>query len=214
MYVEEPAFKFLKRLPNQVEGNEGHTGEIECEIEDPEADCEWYFDGKKIEPDEHPEKYEIVVDGLKRKLLIKKCDPNTDRGRYECKCGVVTTGTEFFVRPALKFLQPLADLEGIEEETIELKVEVTKPNQKVKWIRNGRTVNPNEERFANRYVILSNDCTHTLQIKNLNLKDAGEFVVNVEQLSSTCKLTVVECKYSLCFLRIIILSFIILIFLM
>ena len=46
LYVEEPAFKFLKRLPAQVESNEFKTGELECEIEDEDAECEWYFDGK------------------------------------------------------------------------------------------------------------------------------------------------------------------------
>ncbi len=108
---------------------------------------------KRIDPKDpqDAEKYEVVVNGLRRKLIIKKCDPKTDRGRYECKCGVVTTGTEFFVKPALKFVKELTDTEAIEEDTVELTVEVTKPNQKVKWIRNGRTVNPNEDRFAGRY---------------------------------------------------------------
>jgi hypothetical protein len=46
LYVEEPAFKFLKRLPPQIEANENHSGELECEIEDPDAECDWYFDGK------------------------------------------------------------------------------------------------------------------------------------------------------------------------
>jgi hypothetical protein len=46
LYVEEPAFKFTKRLPNQVEANEKQNGELECEIEDEDAECDWYFDGK------------------------------------------------------------------------------------------------------------------------------------------------------------------------
>jgi hypothetical protein len=97
-----------------------------------------------------------VSNGHKRKLIIKKCDPKTDRGRYECKCGVVTTGCEFFVRPALKFVRNLQDLEGTEESSIDLVVEVTKPDQKSKWIRNGRTINPSEERFAGRLLTLLN----------------------------------------------------------
>ena len=52
----------------------------------------------------------------------------------------------------MKFVKELADTEALEEDTVELTVEVTKPNQKVKWIRNGRTVNPNEDRFAGRYL--------------------------------------------------------------
>lgn len=46
LYVEEPAFKFIKRLPQQAEGDENMTAELECEIEDPDAECEWFFEGK------------------------------------------------------------------------------------------------------------------------------------------------------------------------
>ncbi len=127
-------------------------------------------------------------------MIIRKCDPKVDRGRYECKCGVVTTGTEFFVKPALKFTKNLTDATGIEEDSIDLVVEVTKPNLKAKWTRNGRLINPNEERFAGRYIIISNDCNHTLTIKNLDLKDAGEFLVNIEELSDKCNLVVKECN--------------------
>ena len=193
LYVEEPAFKFIKRLPQQVEAHEYHNGEIECEIEDPDAECEWFYEGKKIDPVEDKDKYEIVINDTKRKLIVKKASPQ-DRGRYECKCGVVTTGTELFVRPALKIAKQLSDMEGIEEDTIELAVEVTKADQKAKWIRNGRNINPNEERFSGRYIIISEGNVHKLTIKNLSLKDAGEFIVNVDELSSKCNLTVKECE--------------------
>jgi hypothetical protein len=135
----------------------------------------------------------VVVDGTKRKLIIKSCDPKKDRGRYECKCGVVTTGTELLVRPALKFTKNLADTEVTEEDTIRLYVEVTKPDQKTKWIRNGRIINPNEERFA-RFTILSDGLTHSLEIKNVSMKDAGEFTVNVDELIDSCHLKVKECE--------------------
>ena len=200
LYVEEPAFKFTKRLPQQIEANEYHSGELECEIEDEDAECEWFFDGKKIDPAEEPDKYEIVVNGLKRKLIIKKSDPKKDRGRYECKCGVVTTGTELFVKPALKIVKNLSNTEGIEEDVVDLVLEVTKPDLKAKWTRNGRLINPNEERFAGRYHIISNGTTHTLSIKNLSLKDAGEFAVTVDELSDKCNLVVKECKQNFIYL--------------
>lgn len=135
----------------------------------------------------------MIVNDTKRKLVVKKCSLK-DRGRYECKCGVVTTGTELFVKPALKLVKVLADTEAVEEDTIELVVEVTKSDQKCRWIRNGRNINPNEERFAHRYIIISDGTTHKLTIKNLSLKDAGEFIVHVDDLSSKCNLTVKECE--------------------
>lgn len=48
VYVEEPEFRFTKRLPPQTESLENNTHELECEIEDPDAECEWLHDGKVI----------------------------------------------------------------------------------------------------------------------------------------------------------------------
>ena len=107
---------------------------------------------------------------------------------------MVTTGTEFFVKPALKIAKNLVDTEGIEESSVDLAVEVTKPNQKAKWTRNGRPINPNEERFAGRYMITSEGNIHKLTITNLKLNDAGEFSVTVDDLNDKCKLTVKECE--------------------
>ena len=45
LYVEEPAFKFTKRLPTQTEAGEDMPFELDCEIEDEDAECEWFFNG-------------------------------------------------------------------------------------------------------------------------------------------------------------------------
>lgn len=96
----------------------------------------------------------------------------------------------------LIFVFVLKDTEAIEEDTIELVVETTKPNKTAKWIRNGRNINPNEERFANRYEIVSHGCTHRLVIKNCQIKDAGEFVCIIDELSEKANLVVKECKFA------------------
>ena len=71
---------------------------------------------------------------------------------------------------------------------------MTKPDLKCKWLRNGRTINPNEDRWGGRYLIISDGYKHSLTMKNLNLKDAGDFVVQVDELSSSCNFTVKECE--------------------
>ena len=43
LYVLEPAFRFSKRLPQQLEAVEDTRIEMECEIEDEDAECDWYF---------------------------------------------------------------------------------------------------------------------------------------------------------------------------
>ena len=135
-----------------------------------------------------------MINGLKRKLLIKKANPQNDRGRYECKCGVFVTSTEFFVKPAIKFITSLSDIQGLEDSLIDLEVEVTKSDQKCKWIRNGRIINTNEDRWNGRFQITSEGQKHKLSINSLDLKDAGEFIAEFDELISICNLSVIECE--------------------
>jgi hypothetical protein len=53
---------------------------------------------------------------------------------------------------------------------------------------------PKIQHFYLRFQLISNDCIHTLSIKNLNLKDAAEFIVQIEELSSKCNLTIKQCE--------------------
>ena len=119
-----------------------------CEINE-NAECVWFFKEKKIQTSSG-EKYQVIVDGSKRKLLIKNCDPKLDSGIYECKCGVETTKTVLLVKPALEFLKILDDLEGLEESFINLEVEVTLPNQRSEWFRNNIKIIPDELKYNGR----------------------------------------------------------------
>jgi hypothetical protein len=190
--VEEPEFRFIKRLPPQSETQEYAQIELECEIEDPDAICEWYFDGKKIEAT--PDKYEIIEDGTKRKLIIKNINPFKDPGRYECKCGFNVTGTQLFVREALKFTKELADIEGVEESEFEFVVSLNKEDARLKWFKANRQIIPGEHKFE-KYSIIQSGKEHKLIIKGLELKDAGDFEARIDFVSSKCKFTVKECKH-------------------
>lgn len=87
------------------------------------------------------------MDGTKRKLIIKNLDPKKDAGRYECKCGFNVTGTQLYLKEALKVTKKLVDTEGVEEGSVELVVELNKEDQKPKWYRAGRQINTTEPRF-------------------------------------------------------------------
>ncbi len=147
LVIEEPEWRFTKRLPIQTENVEYGTIELLCETEDADAECVWLFDGKQIDPRDEPDKYEISSLGLQRKLVIKNLDPKRDPGRYECKCGFVITGTSLFVREAMRITKPLEDLQAIEQSTIELLVVVNKDDQRAKWFRGLRQINPDEKTF-------------------------------------------------------------------
>ncbi len=153
LVIEEPEWRFTKRLPPQTENVENGAIDLDCETEDADAECVWLFDGKPIDPSDEPEKYEVSVNGLKRKLRIKNLDPKRDPGRYECKCGSVVTGTNLFVREAMRITRPLEDTHAVEQSSLEMVVVVNKDDQKPKWFRGLRPINTDEKTFS-RYILL------------------------------------------------------------
>lgn len=46
LYVEEPQWRFETKLPPTLEGDPGDTIELECTVQDEDADCEWSFAGE------------------------------------------------------------------------------------------------------------------------------------------------------------------------
>ncbi len=44
--VTEPEFRFREHLPVNIKEIEKRSVTLECEIDDAEAECEWYFNGK------------------------------------------------------------------------------------------------------------------------------------------------------------------------
>ncbi len=97
-----------------------------------------------------------------------------------------TTTCLLGVKPTLKFITPLQEnIEALEETDHEFVVEVSKPNLRSYWVCKGRTINPNEEKYAGRFSITSEGCYHRFTIKNLDLKDAAEYTVHVDEL--VCK---------------------------
>jgi hypothetical protein len=46
LYVEEPQWRFETKLPGTLEGDEGDKIELECSVQDEDAECDWYFAGE------------------------------------------------------------------------------------------------------------------------------------------------------------------------
>ena len=99
-----------------LEGDENDKIELECSVQDEDAECDWYFAGEvsrnfsfthsflrlfSIENSSgirSSEKYEVISYGKVRKLVVKKLHPIYDKGKYECKTGVMTTTCDVSVR--------------------------------------------------------------------------------------------------------------------
>lgn len=77
-YSEAPA-EFTKPLEDQTVEEEA-TAELECEVSRENAEVTWYRDGQEIRK---TKKYDMVVDGRKRKLVIYDCALDDSR-TYTC----------------------------------------------------------------------------------------------------------------------------------
>lgn len=79
---------------------EKHRGVLECQLSRASAQVRWLKGGKELRPGP---KYEMVSDGLYRKLVINDVQPE-DEDSYTCDAGDVKTSAQFFVeggsRPA------------------------------------------------------------------------------------------------------------------
>ena len=89
----EQQFQFVKPLKS-LKAIENDKIVLECEVDDFEAPVKWFKDGEEIVP--VPKKIEIIADGRKRKLIIKK-GKVTDEGQYTCKTNADTTSGELLV---------------------------------------------------------------------------------------------------------------------
>lgn len=75
----EPPVEFTKPLEDQVVEEEA-TITFECEVSRENAEVRWFREGKEIRK---TKKYEMIVDGRKRKLVIQDCSPD-DAKMYTC----------------------------------------------------------------------------------------------------------------------------------
>lgn len=72
---------------------EKHRGVLECQVSRASAQVRWFKGGVELQTGP---KYEMVSDGLYRKLVISDVQPE-DEDTYTCDAGDVKTSAQFFV---------------------------------------------------------------------------------------------------------------------
>lgn len=90
--ITEQSFKFMRVLKS-IRVNENDPITLECELDEWEALVTWYKDGEEIVADK---KRELVAEGRKRRLIIKKSKV-ADEGKYLCKTRGDETDCEVLV---------------------------------------------------------------------------------------------------------------------
>ena len=73
----------------------------------------------------------------------------------------------------------------MEKNPVELTCEVSKPNAKAKWVKNGKEITPSD-----RVLITCQDTVHSLKIPESVLEDAATYKCILENKETSAKITV------------------------
>ena len=93
----------------------------------------------------------------------------------------------FFAAIPLSFTIPLEDVTVEQDEKVTLQCELSKPNQKVTWLKNGKALSFKEK---NRLKITADGAKHTLVIPKADLDDTAEFTCSLNGVKTQGKVTV------------------------
>ncbi|XP_077990140.1 twitchin-like isoform X3 [Glandiceps talaboti] len=192
----KPRAEFRSRLKSS-EVMEGETAKFGCIISSSKLPVSWYKNGKEIKNDN---KYEIKAIGSKHELYIKNTVP-ADEGDLRIIVGDAEDTAALFVKekPIPEFVKKLKSQEVTEKDRTVLHCELSLPEAKLLWFRDGEPVRPN-----NRVIIKHEGIVHKLIIEDTTLDDEGEYEVKVQgrdDKSCYCELMVEELKPPLEFER-------------
>ncbi|XP_008290272.1 obscurin [Stegastes partitus] len=175
---------FKMGLKNQ-EAPEGGNVSLRCELSRAGVPVQWWKGEDQIYSGG---RYQMSLKGKVAEMSIRNIQPE-DVGEYSCMFGEQKTTAEVNVRAAAsvffeKELETQALMEG---KSALLSCEVSSANVPVSWKKDNVVV---EE--GGRYIVKKKGPTHTLEIKKLNLEDAGEYSCISRGKKTTAKLIVRE----------------------
>ncbi|XP_045855646.1 obscurin [Meles meles] len=134
--VKELPVAILRPLRDKI-AMEKHRGVLECQMSRASAQVQWFKGSVELQPGP---KYEMVSDGLYRKLIIKDVQPE-DEDTYTCDAGDVKTSAQFFVEEqSITIVRGLQDVTVMEPAPAWFECETSIPSVRPpKWLL-GKTV--------------------------------------------------------------------------
>uniref|UniRef100_A0A7N4PFA3 non-specific serine/threonine protein kinase n=1 Tax=Sarcophilus harrisii TaxID=9305 RepID=A0A7N4PFA3_SARHA len=134
--VKELPVVIVRPLRDKI-AMEKHRGVLECQVSRASAQVRWFK--KDVELCAGP-KYEIVSDGIYRKLIINDAQPE-DEDTYTCDAGDAKTSAHFFVEEqSITIVRNLKDMEVMEPAPAWFECETSIPSVRPpKWLL-GKTV--------------------------------------------------------------------------
>uniref|UniRef100_A0A8C4UI32 Obscurin n=1 Tax=Falco tinnunculus TaxID=100819 RepID=A0A8C4UI32_FALTI len=191
--VKELPVKIVKPLRDKI-ALEKHRGFLECQVSRANAEVKWYKKDVEIHPSA---KYEIVSDGVYRKLIINDADYE-DEDTYTCDAFDDKSSANFFVEEqSINILKELCDEDVTEPEEARFECEISIPSVKPpKWslrgeiLQAGRNIIMQQEGTIHRLTILktSADMTGTIQFSIGKSKSTANLLVRDYHIQITRKM--------------------------
>ncbi|XP_053721724.1 obscurin isoform X1 [Synchiropus splendidus] len=164
--VNEQPIKFVQGLKN-IQVREGNGVTLCCELSKPGFIVQWMKGERELT---NGEKYQMKQSGSTVELLIRKSQPE-DSGIYSCVCEDVKTSATIIISGIpVTFKQKLKNMEAVEEGTMTLHCELSKPGVPVQWRKDAQLL-----KEGGRYQMKQEARVCEMLIKDLTLKDAGEY---------------------------------------
>ncbi|GAB0185061.1 obscurin [Grus japonensis] len=191
--VKELPVKIVKPLRDKI-ALEKHRGFLECQVSRANAKVRWYKKDREIHPSD---KYEIVSDGVYRKLIINDADYE-DEDTYTCDAFDDKSSANFFVEEqSISIVKELCDEDVTEPEEAKFECEISIPSVKPpKWslhgeiLQAGRNIIMQQEGTIHRLTILktSADMTGTIQFSIGKSKSTANLLVRDYHIQITRKM--------------------------
>jgi titin len=196
LHVKEAPISMKTKLEDKtaIEDDLEAYFEVECSKKISSRDeIKWMFNSRKIDLDLQDQKYRMQLDGKLCRLVIKSIKLE-DEGNYSIDINENHRSTAKLTVNELpvKFVKPLIDLTGKEDEAVSFECEISKAEWKktgkeiiVRWFKGER-----ELRDTSKYTIRKNDVKHTLEVKDLAFEDIFEYSAVVGEEKTKARLDI------------------------
>ncbi|XP_054875781.1 obscurin [Poeciliopsis prolifica] len=175
---------FKLGLKNQ-EAPEGGNVCLRCELSRAGVPVQWWKGEDQLY---HRGRFQMTQKGAIAEMTIRNIQPE-DVGEYSCVFGGQKTTAEVNVRAAASvyFEKELESQVVMEGKSVLMSCEVSSANVPVTWKKDGTVVENGVH-----YIVRKKGPLHTLEIKKLQLADAGEYCCITRGKKTTAKLIVRE----------------------
>ncbi|XP_038128162.1 obscurin [Cyprinodon tularosa] len=175
---------FKMGLKNQ-EAPEGGNVCLRCEVSRAGVPVQWWKGDDQLC---HGGRFQMAQRGKEAEMTIRNIQPE-DVGEYSCVFGGQKTTAEVNVRAAASvyFEKELESQVAMEGKSVLMSCEVSSANVPVTWRKDSAVVED-----GLHYILKKKGPLHTLEIKKLELADAGEYCCISRGKKTTAKLIVRE----------------------